>query len=755
MLEAKVTVAIKYARRGWIIHRVYPPDATETIYGKPVRSPGKQPVDHGWHKIKKSPEEDEIRRWFDGGDWNIGLVCGEASAVTVIDLDREIYADIFSGVDTLRSARTQGRGHVFFRYNPRLKASKHQNLGIEVLTNGNQVVLPPSTHPSRDVYQWADLNTPLAEMPPEIETKLTHLFKREEELNTLVKKCRPCFSRLFNKKTREATDFHGAEGRELMVAWGADLKAAGATLADAEMWARILYGEIFDRTKTLTEWRNIDPAKTWKCETIARKLGGAIECDCDACGWKAPTAPAAAPKLAVEDALHSAVDVFTDYLAMAERMQESHPILYDRTRSFWIWSHETRCYHIADETDVLNAIKSATGIRKGVVTPAKSMILQAIKLTGRELEVADPPVNWIQFKNCVVDINTGEVFDATPEHFFTNPVPHDYGESEYTPTIDRLFTEWVGKPFADTLYEICAYCIYRRYPIHRIFVLLGSGRNGKGQFMSLVRRFCGADGACSTSLERIAGSRFEAAKLYLKCVAFIGETNFATIKNTAQLKALSGEDPIPGEFKNKSPFDFINHAKIIIATNSLPETMDKTKGYFSRWIIIDFPNEFDNGVPIIDAIPECEYENLCRKCVRILRDLLERGKFSHEGEMVVRERRYEEKSNPIKLFIDRECDVGENLYEPVWRFFERYDTFQHERKIRLLTKTAVSQWLKRQGYEIKQYRQDVDGESNNWKTIFGLKLKDGYNVSDMDGNTKSGAIMNSNGGRFVSVVSDV
>lgn len=140
MLEAKVIAAIGYARRGWIIHRVYPPDATETLYGKPVRSPGKQPVDSGWRKTKKPPEEDAIRRWFDDVDWNIGLVCGEASDVTVIDLDREIYADIFNGVDTLRSARTQGRGHVFFRYNSRLEASKHRDLGIEVLTNGSQVV---------------------------------------------------------------------------------------------------------------------------------------------------------------------------------------------------------------------------------------------------------------------------------------------------------------------------------------------------------------------------------------------------------------------------------------------------------------------------------------------------------------------------------------------------------------------------------------------------------------------------------------
>jgi len=262
--------AIDYAARGWIVHRIHSPTAK-------VNSPGKQPVDTAWQKVMTPPAEAELKQWFGNGNpngHNIGLLCGEASGVTVIDLDRVIYADIFNGVKTRRSSRTSGRGHVFFKYNPRLPASKHHNIGIEVLSTGNNVILPPSVHESGDVYQWDDPDVPVAEMPEEIEVKLTNLFKREAELNALIRKCRPCFTRIFKKEIREVTDFHGAEGRELMLAWGADLKAAGATLADGEMWGRIIYGDGFDKVKTVTEWRNIDEAKTWKCSTVADKLGG-------------------------------------------------------------------------------------------------------------------------------------------------------------------------------------------------------------------------------------------------------------------------------------------------------------------------------------------------------------------------------------------------------------------------------------------------------------------------------------------------
>jgi hypothetical protein len=285
-----LTAATGYAARGWIVHRIHPASAK-------VNSPGKQPIDTGWQKVMKPATEEKLKQWFGDANpkgYNIGLLCGEASGITVIDLDRMIYADIFNGVGTLRSSRTDGRGHVFFKYNPRLKASKHHNIGIEVLATGNNVILPPSIHISGDVYKWDDPAAPLIEMPEEIEARLTNLFKREKELNALIRKCRPCFKRLFKTEVRKDTEFHGAEGRELMLAWGAELKAAGATLADAEMWARIIYGDGFDIEKTVTEWRHIDEKKTWKCATVADKLGGVIECDCVGCKWKTPTAPASA-----------------------------------------------------------------------------------------------------------------------------------------------------------------------------------------------------------------------------------------------------------------------------------------------------------------------------------------------------------------------------------------------------------------------------------------------------------------------------
>ena len=72
----------------------------------------------------------------------------------------------------------------------------------------------------------------------------------------------------------------------------------------------------------------------------------------------------------------------------------------------------------------------------------------------------------------------------------------------------------------------------------------------------------------------------------------MGETNFSELNKTSILKKLTGQDVIGFEYKNKNPFDGFNYAKILIATNNLPTTTDKTIGFYRRWFIIDFPNRF-------------------------------------------------------------------------------------------------------------------------------------------------------------------
>ena len=111
----------------------------------------------------------------------------------------------------------------------------------------------------------------------------------------------------------------------------------------------------------------------------------------------------------------------------------------------------------------------------------------------------------------------------------------------------------------------------------------------------------------------------------------MGETNFGLLSSTSLIKQLTGGDKIGFEKKGKDPFSDYNYAKMIIASNSLPTTQDTSDGFFRRWLIIDFPNEFEEGKDIVSDIPDIEYINLGKKVMGILPKFLNKGILKLEG----------------------------------------------------------------------------------------------------------------------------
>jgi len=335
---------------------------------------------------------------------------------------------------------------------------------------------------------------------------------------------------------------------------------------------------------------------------------------------------------------------------------EIYPLFYDEGGLWWLWNSVRCCWEMTDEIHILNMVDELN--HKNIISSKeRTEIINALKQYGRKYMPKPCKPSWIQFKDTIYDIETGDEFKATPQYFVTNPIPYPLHKEKFinTPVMDKIFEEWVGKKHVQTLYEILAYCLIPDYPINRIFCFIGAGMNGKSCFLNLLRKFIGMSNCCSTELDTLLNSRFEVTRLHKKLVCMMGETNFNEMNKTSIIKKLSGGDLIGFEYKNKNPFEDINYAKIIIATNNLPTTSDKTIGFYRRWMIIDFPNQFSEKKDILADIPEEEYEALSVKCTMILKNLLDKREFTNEGSVEDRMKNYEDKSNPISKFIKEFC----------------------------------------------------------------------------------------------------
>lgn len=294
--------ARKFTARGWVVHPLSPP-----ILGD--KTTGKKPLLEGWSKFKQATDE-QLIKWFEKTNNNIGIACGKESGIVIIDMDKMTWlyalippqeADISK---TLVSWRTTGRGHLYFQYDSELKNLKLHDLGIEILTDGSNAVIPPSIHFTGDKYAFKAEITPI---------KFPKIIKKNIELlhsfSGKVKQCRPCIRHV----VFESNDsMHGNDGRRLMLMVATELKAQNVSVNEMLLYAQKVYGENFDSDRTKTEYRNCDESKTWKCETIRTEF---------------PTLAMLCPECPIKQIDPDYIDIATKEKA-ADILQNGNPIDY-------------------------------------------------------------------------------------------------------------------------------------------------------------------------------------------------------------------------------------------------------------------------------------------------------------------------------------------------------------------------------------------------------------------------------------------
>lgn len=411
------------------------------------------------------------------------------------------------------------------------------------------------------------------------------------------------------------------------------------------------------------------------------------------------------------------------YQENAQTFYELQPYFYDKAGIWWLWQDNR--WMITDDTEMSRKLDYGLGfLGQSINASIRKNHLVAMTWLGRDKAPKEAPVRWIQFKENAFSLRSKNIHKCTPDFFFTNPIPWEMGESEETPVMDKLFQDWVGEDYVLSLYEIIAYCCYSGYPIQTLICLYGPGRNGKTCFQRLLGKFFGKDNVCSTELDVLMDSRFESFKLYKKLIAFMGETNFGVMDKSSMLKKLTGSDMIGFEKKGKDPFNDYSYAKLIIASNSLPSSNDTSDGFYRRWFIISFPNEFNEGKDILETIPEVEYNNLARKCMNILPILLERGHFHNQGSIEERKEKYILASNPLSIFLKNYFERDEDSYISYAEVYTMYVQYLRNHKKRRVKPKEFKAALEDEGYWVEKTSKELNG---NWKSgywIEGLKMKE-------------------------------
>jgi len=683
----------------------------------------------GWSDLKRErSSEEQIKNWFEPSFGKrvtgLGIVTGENSGITVIDLDldkktgklNEEFIEKLKGVKTPVAKSGSGGYHYYFRYYPKFKNKAKIAPNVDIRTEGGCIIAPPSKHLSGGRYEWVvGLDTPIAIMPDWLkdfakeekpivarERRGTNMDRRIDEAKAVP------FNELipeFGKRNPIQCLWH--QEKHPSLSWDKKtnrIKCFGCPIS-------------FDTIAYIEDIENIGFVEAVKTLTPTYVSGIPL-----------PVAPADMANLPQEK--EGAGKVFTK-IGQAQAYIAKQPMYYSPEGLIWFWNFEKYCYELKDEIDLLNGIRKEMEIDT-VNGKTRVEILSALKQVGREQRIEDKPKRWVQFKDTLIDPKTLKKMPATPKYFLTNPIPHKLGESEETPEIDRLLHEWAVKEgvqdesYVQSLYEYIAYSLTDDLFMQRIIALTGGGSNGKGKFLTLIRRLVGMENVVEVDLKGLSNYQdtFATSRLYKKLVAFAGEVDYRDLKNTKMLKKLAGEDLLAYTFKGKNTFTDKCMATLYIATNSLPATPDKSLGFYRRWAITDFPNTFDIKDGILDVISEEEYENLCLKSVGILKGLYGTKRFTNEGTYDEREKKYEARSNPLPTFIEDCCEEIPGEKVKLRQFGTAFNKWLKSKSLRMMDIRQVGKMLRNEGYELGSRKYfSKDGGETSAISIKGIVLK--------------------------------
>ena len=361
--------------------------------------------------------------------------------------------------------------------------------------------------------------------------------------------------------------------------------------------------------------------------------------------------------------------------------------------------------------------------------------IQNMNHIGREH--IEPPLHLINVKNGIYNLETKTLEKHNPDFFFLNQIPINYNPDSTCPQIEQFMIDVLYKEYVAVVQEMFGYCLYRSYRYHKAFLLYGGGRNGKSCMQELLENMLGEHNYVSNGLHDLLDNRYASSSMYGKLANMGSEISGGALSDTAQFKHLTGNDTVRAERKYFGSFGFRNYAKLIFNSNYIPYSKyDKSKAYFDRWIILVFPQTFEQGqkktdTHIMDKLTtRQELEGCLLWAIAGFERLLSQDKFSYDDNLDEDEigERYELLTKPDKQYImdNLELVSGESTDSEI--VYKGYIEWAEQRKYPIATKTAFSRSVKRYLYDRESKKhpeiKTVHRGDKYVKVYMDVKMKD-------------------------------
>lgn len=336
----------------------------------------------------------------------------------------------------------------------------------------------------------------------------------------------------------------------------------------------------------------------------------------------------------------------------AQRVLDMGPLMVDAQGVFWVYADGV---WRPDETGIEIRRRTVRLLGERYRPTHSRTVREVLSTLCERFEVA-PATAVINYGNGMLRW-AGDpdplLVDHHPEFMSTVRIPIDWDPAATCPLFDEFLAGAVPEDDLERAWQVLGYLLMSGNPLQRMFMLTGTGGNGKGVYLNVIRALLGNDNTAAEPLHDLAETRFSAGELHGKLANICGDIDATFIQNTGKIKELCGDDRMKGEFKNERQFYFKFWGKAIFSSNGIVGASDSSRGWTRRWEIVPFPYAPTKPDPTLsDRIVASELPGIAVRAVYALRDLMAAGEFSRGESADLAHSEFAEKANRVLRWIN-------------------------------------------------------------------------------------------------------
>jgi putative DNA primase/helicase len=193
--------------------------------------------------------------------------------------------------------------------------------------------------------------------------------------------------------------------------------------------------------------------------------------------------------------------------------------------------------------------------------------------------------------NGLLDVERQQLYAHTPLFFNQTAVPFSYDPNAPEPNrwLEFLGELWPDEPAAvDALAEWFGYVVSGRMDLHKILLMVGPTRGGKGVIARVLTALIGRQNVAGPTLNSLGGE-FGLAPLIGKPLAVISDARFVGKNGNVvveRLLSISGEDTLTVNRKYRDQWTGKLPCRLHVVSNELPRLGDASAAVIGRIVLL-------------------------------------------------------------------------------------------------------------------------------------------------------------------------